>query len=56
MAKKKKKKQKKSILGNSIPSRYTTHPVMLTRWMTDIDNFAKKKKKKKPRALRHPHN
>ena len=56
MAKNRKKKQKKSLIGKTIPSKYTTHPVMLTRWMTDIDNYAKRKKKKKPRALRHPHN
>jgi len=56
MARKRKKRQKKSALGNSIPSKYTTHPVMITRWMTDIDNYARRKKKKKPRALRHPQN
>ncbi|MFW9787921.1 MAG: hypothetical protein ACFFE2_15115 [Candidatus Thorarchaeota archaeon] len=51
------KRRKKSPIGHTIPARYRTHPMMLTRWMTDIDNYARKKKRKKtPRALRHPHN
>jgi len=52
---KKKKEKKKSPLGNSIPPRYTQSG-QWTRYMTEIDNIARKKKKKKPRALRHPHN
>ncbi|MHA1965863.1 MAG: hypothetical protein ACXACG_07840 [Candidatus Thorarchaeota archaeon] len=52
-----KKKEKVSPLGTTIPARYRAHPMMLTRWMTDIDNYARKKKKRKtPRALRHPQN
>jgi len=51
------KKKKVSPLGTTIPARYRNHPMMLTRWMTDIDNYAKKNKRKKtPRALRHPQN
>lgn len=57
MTRKEKKKKKVSPLGTTIPPRYRNHPMMLTRWMTDIDNYARKKKRKKtPRALRHPHN
>jgi hypothetical protein len=55
----KKKKKKVSPLGNTIPASYRNVPsyMMLSRWMTDIDNYARKKKRKKtPRALRHPHN
>ncbi|MHA2352922.1 MAG: hypothetical protein ACXABX_07365 [Candidatus Thorarchaeota archaeon] len=53
--KRRKKKPKVSPLGTTIPNRYRAHPMMLTRWMTDIDNYAKKKRKT-PRALKHPHN
>jgi len=57
MARKRREKQKKvSPIGTTIPARYRSHPMMLTRWMTDIDNFARKKKHKTPRALRHPQN
>jgi hypothetical protein len=52
--KNRKKKPKASPLGHTIPARYRNHPMMLTRWMTDIDKYARKKKKRKtPRALRH---
>ena len=54
--KRRNKKPKVSPIGNTIPARYRSHPFMLTRWMTDINNFAKKMKRKKPRALRHPNN
>ena len=47
-----KKRKKRSSLGNTIPSKYRPFPFMLTRWMTDIDNYARKKHKE-PRALRH---
>ncbi|MHA1927926.1 MAG: hypothetical protein ACTSV2_05005 [Candidatus Thorarchaeota archaeon] len=53
--KRQKKKEKRSPLGSSIPPRITI-PVMYTRYMMDIDRYARRKKKKKPRALRHPHN
>ena len=56
MTNKKKKKEKRSPLGSSIPPGYTIS-VSYTRYMTEIDNYARKKKRKKtPRALRHPHN
>lgn len=52
-----KKRKKVSPLGTTISARYRNHPMMLTRWMTDIDNYARKQKHKKtPRALRHPPN
>jgi hypothetical protein len=52
----KKKREKRSPLGNTLPAKYRTYPFMLTRWMTEIDNYARKKKHKTPRALRHPQN
>ncbi|MHA2045845.1 MAG: hypothetical protein ACXAAO_09995 [Candidatus Thorarchaeota archaeon] len=52
--KRRKKKQRASPIKNTLPARYRSFPLMLTRWMTDIDNFARRKKRKKPRALRHP--
>ena len=48
-----KKKKKTSPLGSSLPPNYRTYPFELTRYMTEIDNFARHKKHKKPRALRH---
>lgn len=51
-----KKKPKVSPLANTTPARYRAFPFMHTRWLTEIDKFARKKKKKTPRALRHPHN
>jgi hypothetical protein len=57
MSKSKKKQKKRSPLGSSVPPRYTQSG-QWTRYLTEIDNYARKKKKKKktPRALRHPHN
>ncbi len=52
--KRREKRDKVSPIGHTIPARYRAHPMMLTRWMTDIDNYARKRKQKKPRALRHP--
>lgn len=51
----KKEKKKKSPVGRTIPPRYTQSG-QWTRYMTEIDNIARKKKKKKHRALRHPRN
>ncbi|MHA1136058.1 MAG: hypothetical protein ACTSSE_06175 [Candidatus Thorarchaeota archaeon] len=51
----KKGKKKKSPLGSSVPPRYTQSG-QWTRYMTEIDNVARKKKKKTPRVLRHPYN
>ncbi|MFX1579598.1 MAG: hypothetical protein ACFFBJ_08100 [Promethearchaeota archaeon] len=54
MTQKDRKKKKDSSLGHTIPARYRNHPMMLTRWMTDIDNYARKHKRKRtPRALKH---
>ncbi|MFX1606515.1 MAG: hypothetical protein ACFFDD_11490 [Promethearchaeota archaeon] len=47
-----KKRKKRSSLGNTIPAKYRPFPFMLTRWMTDIDKYARKKHKE-PRVLRH---
>ena len=55
MTKKKNKKEKRSSLGSTIPPRYTQSG-QWTRYLTEIDNYARGKKKKKPRALKHPHN
>lgn len=50
----KKRKKKVSPIGSSIPPRYTQSG-QWTRYLTEIDNLARRKKKKKPRALRYPH-
>jgi hypothetical protein len=47
-----KEKKKESSLGSSIPPRYAQSG-QWTRYMTEIDNVARKKKKKEPRVLRH---
>ena len=53
---KKEKNRKKSPVGSSIPPRYTQSG-QWTRYLTQIDNYARKKKRKKtPRVLRHPQN
>ena len=46
-------RHKKSSLGSSIPPKYGQYPPQLIRWTTDIDNYARKKKHRTPRALRH---
>jgi hypothetical protein len=55
MTKSKKKKKKISPVGSSIPPRYTQSG-QWTRYLTEIDTLARKKKKKKPRVLRHQPN
>ncbi|MHA1933892.1 MAG: hypothetical protein ACW97A_01305 [Candidatus Thorarchaeota archaeon] len=47
-----KEKIRRKRLGYWIPTRYS-YPPMLTAWMTRIEN-AGKKKRKTPRALKHP--
>jgi len=44
--------KKRSSLGSSIPPRYT-QAGMWTHYLFQIDNYARSKKHKTPRALRH---
>ena len=46
-------KHKKSHSITTIPPAYAEYPPELTRWVTAVDNYAKHKKRKLPRALRH---